>query len=115
MTKELERIEYTVYRGHLEPIIEQRSAHLIFYTDYIEIIEDYSFKVYLGDDDSTTAAYLISKRGLDLMLTMWYRDDDPVKTPYPKVEIITSGLSFYVKTMKEAEFIYNKIKEWLLK
>jgi hypothetical protein len=112
--KPIETLEYKVYRGHLEPIIEQRKAELKFYDNYLEIVVDYDVEVYGGEVEHIIHAVLINKYEIGVELGEWYSDNDPKKLCYPRLTIQPSNFNIYVEEMNTATEIYNKIKRWLL-
>jgi hypothetical protein len=117
--KPLDTIKYNVFRGHLEPVIEQRKCEVNFYPNYMELIQDYTFKPYEpepDDCDYRRFATTTPKSGMTVELTEHYRSSDPDKTTSPIIYIHTYGKivdSIQIETMDEAYNIYNKIKHWL--
>jgi len=113
-------IQFTPYRGHLEPVGEVRKAEITLLPNHIEIINSYDFTPYLPEPDDVPYrkyATLLPKSLVAIELTEQWHDKDVDKLASPCVEIFLSGRhadTIYVETEREAYIIYNRIKNWLI-
>jgi hypothetical protein len=115
--KPLDTIKYNVFRGHLEPVVEQTAAEVTLYDGFLEFIYNYTFEDYdTKTPERRRTALFIRKDHISVGLTSHYHESDPDKKESPRIEIYIQGNYqefIYLEDEKVAYNIYNKIKHWL--
>jgi hypothetical protein len=118
LTKPLETIAYSVYRGKLEPITEQTTAEVNLYKDHLELVYNYKFEKYPSKEEThRLVALTASKPNISIGITTRYLEEDPNKECSPVVEVYVNGCyieDICVKGEKEAYEIYKKLRTWLI-
>jgi hypothetical protein len=120
MTEVREVIKYTPYLGELEPVSEVRVSEIRLYDNHIESIVDYDFEPYKPEPDEfpyRKYANLVLRNQLSIELTEAAHEKDTEKSCHPAIYLYTSDKVMsiiHLKTWKEAEKIYNKLKNWMI-
>lgn len=110
-------IEVEIYKGKIQPILEQRQCKIVIYENHIEYIYDYDFKdIETGESESLISAAVLPKSQISLDLTHVVHEDDPSGERIPVVHIKTPCTSerVYAGSMEKAEKVYSVIKRWLI-
>lgn len=118
MTKVL---NYTPYRGKTEKITDLRRASIELHPNYIEVVTSYDFLHFDGVEtfnDRFNTAQLIPKSLVSVTRGFSYHQFDLEKEECPLVTINCPGdyepVWIRCKTNKEADMIYESLREYLL-
>lgn len=112
----LKTIEITVYRGKIEPIVEQRQCKILLYENHLEYIYDYDYKTIEGKTEDLICAAFIPKPHISIELTQATSDNDPELESVPMIQLRYNGVTerVYMEDMDKAEKLYTVIKRWLI-
>jgi hypothetical protein len=114
------KIQYTPYRGKIEPILDIRKAEVTLHPEHIEVIYSYDFQKYSESGsykESMNAAYLIPKYGTGISRSASSHSMDETEEEVPMVTIESpcyDSVWLRCKTNKEADKLYLTLRKYLL-
>jgi len=112
--KSLYTIDVTVYRGAIEPIIEQRQCKVSFYPNHLEYVYDYDYRTHEDKVENLICATLIPKDQISIDLTQGSSESDLEQVSMILIKYNCNTERIYMENMDKAEKMYSSIKKWLI-
>lgn len=110
-------MNWTIYRGKIEPVTKINKADITLYTNHLEIVYDYEFIPFNASEDRIKSASTWSKNNISIIeIGEIVHGEDVDNEVVPTVFVKSGNFEERIRcaTQKEAENIYLKLREWYL-